>query len=156
MAIYSLTLLSQFWTSWLLCPVITVASWPIYRFLGRQVRWSGVPISLRIFHSCDPHSQRLSHSQWSRCFSETPLLSPCLFCGFWQIHNVSIYHYSIIWSSYAALKIFPVLHLFISARFLQSPLQPLIFPLSPSFAFFRMSYYWNDIVCSIFKLASFI
>ena len=31
------------------CPVLTVASWPAYRFLRRQVRWSGFPISLRIF-----------------------------------------------------------------------------------------------------------
>jgi len=34
-----------------LCPVLTVASWPAYRFLRRQVRWSGIPISFRIFHS---------------------------------------------------------------------------------------------------------
>ena len=33
------------------CPVRTVASWPAYRFLKRQVRWSGIPISFRIFHS---------------------------------------------------------------------------------------------------------
>ena len=33
------------------CPVLTVASWPSYRFLRRQVRWSGMPISLRIFHN---------------------------------------------------------------------------------------------------------
>ena len=33
------------------CPVLTVASWPVYRFLKRQVRWSGIPISFRIFHS---------------------------------------------------------------------------------------------------------
>ena len=33
------------------CPVLTVASWPAYRFLRRQGRWSGIPISLRIFHS---------------------------------------------------------------------------------------------------------
>ena len=32
-------------------PVLTVASWPAYRFLRRQVRWSGTPISFRIFHS---------------------------------------------------------------------------------------------------------
>ena len=32
-------------------PVLTVTSWPAYKFLKRQVRWSGVPISLRIFHS---------------------------------------------------------------------------------------------------------
>ena len=33
------------------CPVLTVASWPAYRFLRRQARWSGIPISRRIFHS---------------------------------------------------------------------------------------------------------
>ena len=33
------------------CPVLTVASWPAYRFLRRQLRWSGIPISWRIFHS---------------------------------------------------------------------------------------------------------
>ena len=33
------------------CPVLIVASWPIYRFLKRQVRWSGIPISFRIFYS---------------------------------------------------------------------------------------------------------
>ena len=27
------------------CPVLTVASWPAYKFLRRQVRWSGIPIS---------------------------------------------------------------------------------------------------------------
>ena len=31
------------------CPVLTVASWPTCRFLKRQVRWSGIPISFRIF-----------------------------------------------------------------------------------------------------------
>ena len=31
------------------CPVLNIASWPVYRFLRREVRWSGIPISLRIF-----------------------------------------------------------------------------------------------------------
>ena len=31
------------------CLVLTVASWPVYRFLRREVRWSGIPISFRIF-----------------------------------------------------------------------------------------------------------
>ena len=31
------------------CPVLTVASWPAYRFLRRQIRWSDIPISWRIF-----------------------------------------------------------------------------------------------------------
>ena len=33
------------------CPVLTVASWPAYRFLRRQVRWSAIPISWRIVHT---------------------------------------------------------------------------------------------------------
>ena len=33
------------------CLVLTVASWPAYLFLRRQAGWSGIPISLRIFHS---------------------------------------------------------------------------------------------------------
>ena len=33
------------------CPVLTVASWRAHRFLRRQVRWSSIPITLRIFHS---------------------------------------------------------------------------------------------------------
>ena len=33
------------------CPLLTIASWPAYKFLRRQVRWSGIPISLRISHS---------------------------------------------------------------------------------------------------------
>ena len=33
------------------CPVVTVASWPAYRFLKRQIRWSGIPVSFRIVHS---------------------------------------------------------------------------------------------------------
>ena len=45
-------------------PVLTVASRPAYSFLKRQVRWSGIP-SLEKFSTvcCDPHSQRLWHSQ---------------------------------------------------------------------------------------------
>ena len=33
------------------CRVLTVASWPVYKFLRRQVRWSGIPIFFRIFHN---------------------------------------------------------------------------------------------------------
>ena len=33
------------------CPVLTVASWPVHRFLRRQIRWSWIPISFRNFHS---------------------------------------------------------------------------------------------------------
>ena len=60
------------------CPVLTVASWSAYRFLKRQVRWSGIPISLIIFHSllCLPElnnvkvifSQYLAHGRWKLTF----------------------------------------------------------------------------------------
>ena len=33
------------------CLVLTAASWPVYMFLKRKARWSGIPISLRIFHN---------------------------------------------------------------------------------------------------------
>ena len=33
------------------CLILNVATWSTYRFLRRQVRWSGIPISWRIFHS---------------------------------------------------------------------------------------------------------
>ena len=58
MTIYNLDiLLSLFGTSLLEpCPVLTVASWPVYKFLRRQVRWSGVPISLRVFQSVVIHT----------------------------------------------------------------------------------------------------
>ena len=31
------------------CVVLTVPIWPAYRFLSRRIRWSGIPISFRIF-----------------------------------------------------------------------------------------------------------
>ena len=50
MTIYSLDiLLSRLEQSVVPRPVLTVASWPAYRFLGRQVRWSGIPISFKNF-----------------------------------------------------------------------------------------------------------
>ena len=38
------------------CLVLTVASWSAYRFLRRLVRWSGIPISLRIFQFVVVHT----------------------------------------------------------------------------------------------------
>ena len=44
------------------CPDLTVASWPAYRFLKRQVRWSGIPISFRIFQFVVIHTKALAYS----------------------------------------------------------------------------------------------
>ena len=53
MTIYSLDVfLFLFGTSLLFhVQLLTVASWAAYRFLKRQVRWSGIPTSFRIFRS---------------------------------------------------------------------------------------------------------
>ena len=46
------------------CPVRTGTSWTSSRFLKRQVRWFGISILEKISTvCCDPHSQRLWHSQ---------------------------------------------------------------------------------------------
>ena len=37
------------WNQSVPCPVLTVDSWPTYRFLKRKVRWFGILISWRIF-----------------------------------------------------------------------------------------------------------
>ena len=51
------------------CLVLTAASWPAYRFLRRQIRWSGIPISLRIFQFVMIHTVKgFWRSQWSRFF----------------------------------------------------------------------------------------
>ena len=52
------------------CPILTVAPWPAYRFLRRQVRWSGTLIFLRIFYSLLwPTKSKVYYSQGSRrCF----------------------------------------------------------------------------------------
>ena len=71
---YSFPILNQ---SIFQCPVLSVASWPAYRFLRRQVRWLGIPISWRIVHSLLWSTLlKALHSQWSRrrCFSEILLL----------------------------------------------------------------------------------
>ena len=39
------------------CPVLTLASWPAYRFVRKQVRWSDIPVSKNFPVCCDPHSQ---------------------------------------------------------------------------------------------------
>ena len=52
MTIYSLDIiLSEFGTSPLFHIQFQVFSWPAYRFLSSQVKWSGIPISWRISHS---------------------------------------------------------------------------------------------------------
>ena len=53
------------------CPVLTIASWTAYRFLRRQVKWSGIPISLRIRPSS--LSVSLSHQETSISLLSFPI-----------------------------------------------------------------------------------
>ena len=67
------------------CLVLTVDSWPACWFLRRQVRWSGIPISL-IFHSlCDPHSQ---FSVVSEAGVDVFLEFSCFFCVLANVGNL--------------------------------------------------------------------
>ena len=76
------------------CLVLTVASRSVSRFLRRQVRWSGIPISFRIFHSLlwstkvfsvvDEAKVRTRHrtTNWVKIGKgvyQGCILSPCLF-----------------------------------------------------------------------------
>ena len=67
------------------CPVLTVASWPAYRFLRRQVSWSGIPISWRIFHSLlwSTQSKASAYSIKQKFSSVQPLSRVQLFATPW-------------------------------------------------------------------------
>ena len=77
MTIYRLDVLPILNQSVVPCPVLSVTSWPAYRFLRSQVRWSSIPISLRIFCSLlwFTQSKALVQSmKQNRCFSVILLL----------------------------------------------------------------------------------
>ena len=63
------------------CPVLTVASRPAYRFLKRQVRWSGIPISFRIFHSLLWSTQSIREMQVKSTIKISLQLSESLAAG---------------------------------------------------------------------------
>ena len=65
-------------------------SWPAYRFLRRQVRWSGIPISLRIFQFVVIHTvkafgvvnkEKIDVFLEFSCFSDDPALVGNLISG---------------------------------------------------------------------------
>ena len=60
-----------------LCLTLTVAAWPAYKLLRRQVRWSAISISLRIFHS-------LLWSTQSKALEQSFKQMFFVFCFFWN------------------------------------------------------------------------
>ena len=66
-------------------PVLTVASCPAYKFLRRRVRWSGIPISWRIFQFVVIHTVKgFSIVNEAEIFLEFP----CFFYGPTYIGNL--------------------------------------------------------------------
>ena len=72
---YSLPILKQ---STVTCLILTVASWSAYRFLRRQVRWSGIPISFRIFQFVSHTVKGFSVGNESQI--DVFLMFSCFFC----------------------------------------------------------------------------
>ena len=76
------------------CKVLTIASWPEYRFLRKQVRWSGTPIILRIFHSLlwliplsslKEFLQSFSYNNYITLFIDYQML-----CGYYILNDLLI------------------------------------------------------------------
>ena len=86
------------------CLVLTVASWATYRFLRRQVRWSSIPNSLRIFNEADFSWNSLAFSVIQRMLPiwflvPLSLLNPaCPFRSSWRGRC-----WSLVWGILSAL-----------------------------------------------------
>ena len=70
------------------CLVLTVASWPAYRFLKRQVRWSGIPNYLRIFHSLLWSTQAKGFNVVNKAEVDVFLELSCLFYDLLDVGNL--------------------------------------------------------------------
>ena len=70
----------------LVLSVLVLASWPEYRFLRRQVKWSGIPISLRILQFVVIHTVK-----GFRIVNEANVFLefPCFFCDPTDIGSLS-------------------------------------------------------------------
>ena len=69
------------------CPVPTVASWPAYRFLRRQVRWSGIPISKNFPQFVEIHIVK-GFSVVNESEVDAFLEFSCFFCGPSDVDNL--------------------------------------------------------------------
>ena len=69
------------------CTVLTVASWTAYRFLKRQVRWSVIPISLRIFQFVVIHTAK-AFGVVNKAKVDVFLKLSCFFCDPMDVGNL--------------------------------------------------------------------
>ena len=123
-------------------PVLTVASWPVYRLHKRQVRWSGIPISLIIFHSL------LWFTQWKALSSVQSLSHVWLFATPWTAAcqaSLSITNSRSLLKLMSITSVMPSNHLILCRPLF---LLPSIFPSirvfsSESVFHIRWPKYWN-------------
>ena len=84
---------------------LTVASWPAYRFLKRQVRWSSIPISLRIFHSLLWSTQVKGFGIINKAEIDVFLELSCFFDDLADVGNLisgfSAFYKTIIWYEFS-------------------------------------------------------
>ena len=69
------------------CTVLTVASWPAHRFLRRQERWSGIPISFRIFQFVVIHTVK-AFGVVNKAEVDVFLVLSCFFNGPTDVGNL--------------------------------------------------------------------
>ena len=75
-------------------PLLTVASWPAYKFLKRQIRWSGIPISFRIFQFVVIHTvnkAKVDVFLELSCFFDDPMDVGTLISGSSAFSKSSLY-----------------------------------------------------------------
>ena len=65
------------------CPVLPVTSWHAYKFLKRQVRWSGIPISFRHCSLLQRHSNWSTSSYRNHCLHLFFVFKLCFVCLCW-------------------------------------------------------------------------
>ena len=66
------------------CLLLIVAFWPVYRFLRKQVRWSGIPLKEFSSVCCDLHS----HNKLNEAEVDVFLEFPCFFYDATDVGNL--------------------------------------------------------------------
>ena len=95
------------------CPVLTVASWPEYRFCRRQVRWSGIPISWRIFQFVVIHAVK-SFSIVNEAEINVLLELSCFFYDSMDVDNLISGSSAFSKSSFSSVQSFSHVRLFVT------------------------------------------
>ena len=88
------------------CPVLIVASWPAYRFLKKQVRWFGIPISFRIFQFIVTHTVK-GFGIVNKAEIDVFLKLSCFFCdpAIWWWWQFDLWFFCLFWIQLEHLEV---------------------------------------------------